>query len=288
MELSIIIVSFNTLKLTHDCIASLYRSLSHVPFKFEIIVVDNVSTDGTRQMLKNKFPKVKVIYNRENAGFGKANNQGIRAAKGEFILLLNSDTVALNSSVAKLFSFAKQHQNAFVGGKLLNADRSPQTSCGPFFSLSVVFASLFLKGDMLGLTRWSPDRTKKVDWVSGACIIAPKKLFMNDLLFDEHIFMYMEEIDLLYRAQLKGNPTYFYHRALIVHLGGGSSQNKRKGPVLNIYRGLLYFYGKYKPEWQLSVIKFLLKTKAIIAYSIGVMMGRDQLRDTYEEAYKLV
>lgn len=288
MELSIIIVSFNTLKLTHDCIASLYRSLDHTAFKFEIIVVDNVSTDGTRQMLKSKFPKVRVISNRENVGFGKANNQGIRAAKGEFILLLNSDTVVLNSSIQKLLSFSKQHPNAFVGGKLLNADRSPQTSCGPFFSLPVVFASLFMKGDSAGLTRWSPEKTKKVDWVSGACIIAAKKLFMNDLLFDEHIFMYMEEIDLLYRARLKGYSTYFYHRALIVHLGGGSSQNKRKGPVLNIYRGLLYFYGKYKPEWQLSTVKFLLKTKAIIAYSIGVMMGRSQLKETYAEAYKLV
>lgn len=82
---------------------------------------------------------------------------------------------------------------------------------------------------MLGLTRWSPDRTRKVDWVSGACIIAAKKLFMNDLLFDEDIFMYMEEIDLLYRAKLKGYPTYFYHRALVVHLGGVAHKTRGKG-----------------------------------------------------------
>ncbi|MEK7060661.1 MAG: glycosyltransferase family 2 protein [Patescibacteria group bacterium] len=288
MDLSIIIVSYNTVKLTHDCVASLYRSLDHAAFKFEIIVVDNVSTDGTRQMIGKKFPKVRLINNRENVGFGRANNQGIRASKGEYILLLNSDTVVLNSSIGKLYSFAKQHTNAFVGGKLLNADRSPQTSCGPFFSLPVVFASLFLKSDILGITRWSPERTRKVDWVSGACMIAPKKLFMNDLLFDEQIFMYMEEIDLLYRARKKGYSTYFYHRALIVHLGAGSSQNKRKGPVLNIYRGLLTFYGKYKPEWQLSLLKTLLKTKALIAILISVMMGRAQLKETYAEAYKLV
>lgn len=288
MDLSIIIVSFNTVKLTHDCIASLYRSLDHATFAFEIIVVDNVSTDGSREMIKKKFPKVRLLTNRENVGFGRANNQGIRASKAEYILLLNSDTVVLNASIVKLFSFAKQHPNAFVGGKLLNADRSPQSSCGPFFSLPVVFTTLFLKGDTLGITRWSPDRTRKVDWVSGACMIAPKKLFLNDLLFDENIFMYMEEINLLYRAKQKGYSTYFYHRALIVHLGGGSSQNKRKGPVLNIYRGLLYFYTTYMPKWQLSILKLMLKTKAIIAWTIGVMMGRSHLKETYAEAYTLV
>lgn len=288
MDISIIIVSFNTEKLTHDCIASIYRSLDGQSISYEIIVVDNVSTDGTKLMLKKKFPNVRLLHNRENIGFGRANNQGIRAAKGEFIFLLNSDTVVLNSSISKLYSFAKQHQNAFIGGKLLNADRSPQTSCGPFFSLPVVFASLFLKGDLLGITRWSPDRTRKVDWLSGACIVAPKRLFMNDLMFDENIFMYMEEIDLLYRAKLKGYSTYFYHRALIVHLGAGSSQNKRKGPVLNIYRGLLYFYGKYKPAWQLSLLKYLLRFKAILGWTIGVMMGKAQLKETYAEAYTLV
>ena len=229
MDLSIIIVSFNTQKLTHDCIASIFRSLDHTKISFEVIVVDNISTDGTRDIIKKKFPKVRLILNRINAGFGKANNQAIKVAKGEYILLLNSDTVALNSSILKLHAFVKQHPNAFVGGKLLNADRSPQTSCGPFFTLPVTFAALFLKGDVLGLTRWSPDRTRKVDWVSGACIIAAKKLFMNDLLFDEDIFMYMEEIDLLYRAKLKGYPTYFYHRALVVHLGGVAHKTRGKG-----------------------------------------------------------
>jgi GT2 family glycosyltransferase len=288
MDLSIVIVSFNTKKLTHDCLASIQKSLKGAPIKYEIILIDNVSTDGTREMLKEKFPKVVTILNRENVGFGRANNQGIEKAQGEYVLLLNSDTLVLNNALGKLLAFARQHPNAFVGAKLLNLDHSAQTSCGPFFSLPVVFAALFLKGDHIGLTRWSPTKTRKVDWVSGACIMAPKRLFMNNLLFDEKIFMYMEEIDLLYRARKMGYPTYFYPRSLIIHLGAGSSTNKRKGPVLNIYKGLLYFYQKHCSVLSLGVLRLLLRLKAGIAWSIGAIMGKEYLKETYEEAYRLV
>jgi GT2 family glycosyltransferase len=288
MDLSIIIVSYNTKKLTHDCLSSIIKSLKGESIRWEIILIDNVSTDGTREMLKEKFPKVTTILNRENVGFGKANNQGIAKASGEYIFLLNSDTLVLNHAISKLLAFARQHPNAFVGGKLLNLDHSAQTSCGPFFSLPVVIAALFLKGDVLGLTRWSPNSVRKVDWVSGACIMAPKKLFMNDLLFDAQIFMYMEEIDLLYRAKLKGYPTYFYPRSLIIHLGAGSSTNKRKGPVLNIYKGLLYFYKKHRSPFALQCLRVLLKAKAVLAWSIGAIMGKEHLTETYAEAYTLV
>lgn len=288
IDVSIIIVSFNTRKVTEDCLAATIRSLKSSHLTSEIIVVDNVSTDGTRDMLRKKFPSVHTILNTENVGFGRGNNQGIRAANGEYILLLNSDTVPLNNSIGKLVSFGRQHPNAFIGPKLLNSDRSTQTSCGPFFSLPVVFAALFLKGDVIGLTRWSPNQARKVDWVSGACILAPKKLFMQDLLFDEKIFMYMEEIDLLMRARKKGYPTYFYPRSHIVHLGAASSTNKRKGPVLNIYRGFLYLYRKHGSPLGLFLVRLMLKTKAVVAWTIGAVLGKDILKETYAEAYQLV
>ncbi|MEK7533031.1 MAG: glycosyltransferase family 2 protein [Patescibacteria group bacterium] len=288
IDVSIIIVSFNTKKLTEDCLASTIRSLKESKLTYEIILVDNVSTDGTRQMLRKKFPSVRTIFNNENVGFGRGNNQGILAATGEYIVLLNSDTVVLNNALGKLVSFGRQHPNAFIGPKLLNPDRSAQRSCGPFFSLPVVFAALFLKGDVLGLTRWSPESARKVDWVSGACIVAPKKLFMQDLLFDEKIFMYMEEIDLLMRARQKGYPTYFYPRSHIVHLGAASSTNKRKGPVLNIYRGFLYIYTKHGSLLGLFLVRLMLKVKAVIAWTIGAVLGDDLLKETYAEAYKMV
>lgn len=288
MDLSIIIVSFNTKKLTEDCLTSVNKSLKGAKIDYETIVVDNVSTDGTREMLKKKFPEVVAIFNTENVGFGRANNQGMKVARGEYILLLNSDTIVLNNAIGKLLSFAKQHPNSFVGAKLLNLDRSPQTSCGPFFSLPVVFASLFLKGDHIGLTRWSPSRTRRVDWVSGACIMGPRKLFFDDLFFDEKIFMYMEEIDLLYRAKQKGYRTYFYPRSLIIHLGTGSSTSKKKGPVLNIYRGFMYYYRKHRSPLETTILRWFLKAKAAVAWVLGMATGNDYLKETYAEAYRLV
>lgn len=288
MDISVIIVSYNTKHLTERCLASLVRSLKISKLTWEIILVDNVSTDGTREMLKKKFPKVRTIFNRTNVGFGRANNQGIRVATGDYVLLLNSDTIVLDNAIGKLVSFGRQHPNAFIGPKLLNPDKTPQTSCGPFFSLPVVFAALFLKGDYIGLTRWSPHRTQKVDWVSGACILAPRKLFLQDLLFDEQIFMYMEEIDLLMRAKAKGYPTYFYPRSLIVHLGAASSTNKRKGPVLNIYRGFLYLYRKHGTPEQRIVMRAMLKLKAVLGWTAGYLLGNELLKETYAEAYQLV
>lgn len=288
IDVSIIIVSFNTKKLLDDCLASVARSLKGSDVHAEIIVVDNVSTDGSKEMVAKKYPEVSLIANRENVGFGKGNNQGIRKARGELILLLNSDTVVQDDAIPKLVRFSQTHPDVFVGPKLFNADGTPQTSGGPFFTLPVVFAALFLKGDYNGLTRQSPNQTRYIDWVSGAAIIAPRKLFLDDLLFDEGIFMYMEEIDLLMRARVKGYRTMFYHEAHITHLGSGSSTNRRKGPVINIYRGFLYLYKKHYNKVSLGLLRFLLKTKAAIATVIGRLTGNGELRSIYEEAYRMV
>jgi len=288
MDLSIIIVSYNTKKLTDECLTSLKKSLLGSGIEYEIILVDNVSTDGTRELITKKYPTVVALWNKENVGFGRANNQGIRIAKGEYILLLNSDTLVPARSIEKLLQFNRKHANAFIGPKLLNMDRTAQTSCGPFLTLPVVYAALFLKGDVLGITRWSPNKVKKVDWVSGACFMGQKKLFMDDLLFDENIFMYMEEIDLLMRAAKKGYSTYFYPGSTIIHLGGGSSTNKRTGPVLNIYKGLIFVYKKHYSKFALFILRLLLKKKAIISLVIGYIFGSEYLKKTYAEAYKLV
>jgi GT2 family glycosyltransferase len=288
IDLSVIIVSYNTKKLLEDCINSVKKSFIGSSVTYEIIVIDNVSTDGSREMLASSFKDVRVILNDNNVGFGKANNQGMDISRGSYILLLNSDTVVLGDALVKLLHFCRQKNHAFVGAKLLNKDRSPQTSCGPFLTLPVVFAALFLKGDRLGLTRFSPNKPTKVDWISGACIMAPKKLFQDGLKFDESIFMYMEEIDLLYRAAKKGYKTYFTPSAKIVHYGAASSQNKRKQPVLNIFRGLQYFYKRHYSPIELFLLKILLRSKAIGSYIIGLLIGNTYLKETYAEALKLV
>lgn len=287
MDLSIIIPSFNTKDLLDRCLSSAYESLRGSKIKFEIIVVDNASDDGSVELLNKKYPRVIKIFSKKNFGYGKANNLGIKKANGEFILLLNSDIKVLDRGIEKLFNFSKSHSESFIGGKLLNENLSPQSSCGPSFTLPVVALMLFGGGDRIGLTRYSPDSMRSVAWVSGACLMAKKTLFVEVGLFDESIFLYMEEIDLLYRAKKLGYNTLFMPGAQFIHSGAASSGN-RKTPVLNIYRGLLYFYQKHRSIMELRVLKFLLRLKAYIGVILGHTSRNNYLTSTYEEALKLV
>ena len=208
-------------------------------------------------------------------------------AKGEYVLLLNSDIVVQNDAIGALYRFVSSKNKAFAGGKLLNEDGSFQPSCGPFFTIPMAALMLFAKGDYWGVTRYSPDKSKRVDWVSGACLIGRKSAFIEVGLFDEVIFMYMEEIDLLYRASEKGYSTFFLPEARFTHTGAASSGNRRT-PVVNIYRGLVYFYNKHYSQFAVTVLRGMLRIKALAGIIVGRMMGRSALTQTYEEALSVL
>jgi GT2 family glycosyltransferase len=125
-----------------------------------------------------------------------------------------------------------------------------------------------------------------VDWVSGACILTTKSLFEKMGGFDEDIFMYMEEIDLLYRAKKKGYTTYFYNKAQFIHLGSASSGGKTY-PILQVYNGFLYFYNKHHKGLSVSILKGMLQLKALISLLIGKVTGKEYLINTYEQAFKI-
>lgn len=292
LDLSIIIVSYNTKNITQECLDSINRSLWQSKIKYEIIVVDNNSHDGSKQMLetyaKNKKNHTRYIQTNQNLGFGKGNNLGVKNAKGKYILLINSDTIVLNRSIEKLFYFYQKNENKihFLGPKLLNKDLTPQPSAAHFFTIPVVFGSLFLKGDYWGLTRFSPNKFCQVDWVSGACILTKKSYYQRLGGFDKNIFMYMEEVDLLYRAKKIGLNTYFYPHSHIIHLGSASSGGKTF-PIIQVYKGFLFFYKKHYSKLNLFILKILLKTKAIIAYLIGKFKNNQYLINTYAEAFKI-
>lgn len=287
MDLSIIIPSYNTRALLAHCLTSINNSLINSNLTYEIIVVDNASTDGTSQFLRKEYPQVQLVCNKVNVGYGRANNRGIHKAKGKYILLLNSDIVVQQEAIGSLYRFIKEKRNAFAGGKLYNIDGSFQPSCGPFFSLPLVMLMLFAKGDYWGATRFSPVTTRSVDWVSGACLMGEKKAFEAVGLFDEKIFMYMEDIDFLYRAKQKGYDVYCFAGAHFVHTGSGSSGH-RSTPVVNIYRGLMYFYRKHHGPGACAAIRLMLLSKALAAIIAGRMMGKQDLIDTYEKAIGVV
>lgn len=286
MDLSIIIPSFNTKQLTVRCLRSIIETLKRSSLSFEIIVVDNASRDGTVALLNRDFPQVIKILNKENVGYGKANNQGLKKATGEYVLMLNSDIEVLRGSVETLLAFAREHPKSFVGGKLYNEDGSVQSSCGPGFTPWNVFVMLFLQGDELLITRYSPGKVMRVSWVSGACLMGKRKAFVDVGLFDEGIFMYMDEIEFLTRAEQKGYSVWFTPHARFIHTGAASSGSKR-APVKNIFGGLMYFYRKHMPSY-VSYLSFLLTVKAKIAIAIGKILGKQDLVTIYEEGLGLV
>lgn len=275
--------------------------LDEASFKYEIVVLDNDSTDNSIAML-HEFKKqhssvsIKVIESKVNVGFGKGNNAAVKQAMGKHLLFLNSDTEILRSaqndgvdSISSLYSFFTSDLNTytFVGPKLLEKDgKTPQASAGHFYTLPVVFAALFLRGDYYDLTRFSPRFTKQVDWVSGACFMCTKSDFEMLGGFDEAIFMYMEEIDLLYRAKKHNLLTGFYPNSRIIHLGSASS-NGRSEPIIQVFKGFLYFYKKHNSRLQLQVLRIMLQFKALVSMTIGKIINNSYLIKTYAQAYEI-
>ncbi|OGK30192.1 hypothetical protein A3F29_00850 [Candidatus Roizmanbacteria bacterium RIFCSPHIGHO2_12_FULL_33_9] len=292
-DVSIVIISYNTKQITKNCLDSVVSSFKNSRLIYQIIVVDNDSKDGSVEFLKTfskKHPNnFKLILNNENTGFGKANNQGVKIADSDYILLLNSDTVTLDDSIEKLIKYYKKNEGVvhFAGAKLFNKDMTPQPSTAPFFTPLIVFAALFLRGDYWGLTRSSPNIEKKVDWVSGACILTKKEYYNKINGFDEGVFMYMDEVDLLYRASLKGLNTYFFPEAKFIHIGFASSGSKSY-PVIQVFRGLIYFYKQHYSKWAFYWLLIMLKLKAKVSLIIGKITKNKYLIETYEKANEMV
>lgn len=287
MDLSIIIPSYNTKALLDRCLTSVFVSLSTSKLSYEVIVVDNASKDGTPKLLKTKYPRVISILNSKNVGYGKANNQATRLARGTYILLINSDILVQGRAIENITEFGVIHSSSFIGGKLFNEDQTPQASCGPFYTLGVVFLMLFCKGDALGITRYSPTQIRRVDWVSGACLFGSKKSFEEVGLFDEDIFLYMEEIEFLYRARQKGYEVLFFPDAHFIHTGAASSGGRIE-PVKNIYKGLVYVYSRHKSIIEQRILYTMLYAKAIVAIAIGRIAGRQSIATTYEETLSVL
>lgn len=245
LDLSIIIVNYNTKKLLVDCINSITKDTGEL--KYEIIVVDNASTDGSIEAIK--MLKVKVIANKENLGFSKANNQGIEISRGKYILLLNSDTLATKDSITKLVEFASNKSEAgVVGARLLNPDKTIQPSCFNFPNLTNTFKEYFLNRRGT-LDKFYPKENSPsvVDVVVGAAfLITPQAREMVGLL-DERYFMYFEDIAYCRRVFNAGLKVYYLPEAKIVHIHGASGksnpeQTTRLIASSKIYHGIVGYY----------------------------------------------
>jgi GT2 family glycosyltransferase len=252
VDLSIVIVSYNTRELLKECLQSIYLNTGNI--SYEIFVVDNNSADHTGQMIKEDFQEVKLIENRENVGFARANNQALKLASGRNVLLLNPDTKVLRDSLSKMVTFIDNRQDiAAVGCQLLNSDMSLQPSCYRFPSLVPIIAHILhlwifpgLKGSFLltSLEMQKYDRMHKVDSVRGACLLAKSSVLSRVGYLDEDYFMYAEEIDWCYRMKKEGLNVYYFPESKVIHYRGQSTNENSPEMLIQRLKSLKLFYRK--------------------------------------------
>lgn len=248
IDVSIIIVNYNTLKLTKECIESVQRHTKDI--RYEIIVIDNCSKDGSKDFFSN-FSGISYIYSNSNDGFGRANNKGIKYAKGRNILFLNSDTILLNNSVKILSDFLDSNAKVGAcGGNLYYEDMSPNTS----YFLS--FPSLGSEIDSLlfdRLSNWTGKRResfnfgespKKVAYISGADLMIKKSILEECGSFDPDFFMYYEETELCYRISKAGYRIMSVPKSKIIHLTGKSQTRKSRVPSSTYLKSKLIYINK--------------------------------------------
>lgn len=256
IKLSIIIVNYNTYSLTKQTIDSVINQL--IPFAYEIILVDNASTDGSIQQLKEDFNSqeefIHIIINNSNLGFGRANNIGMKLSKGEYILLLNSDTVVGEDCLEKcLNQIQDQVEVGALGCKVVLGDGSLDHACKRGFPTPKASLYYFLKLDRKNPMKYGlydalhlgEDEVGEVDALMGAFMLMPRKVLDEVGLFDEDYFMYGEDIDLCYRIKSAGYKVLYYPEARIIHYKGGSSKKRRTKVIYDFHHAMWIFYRKH-------------------------------------------
>lgn len=223
MEISAIIVSYNTREMTLRCLRALDTALKGL--RFEVLLVDNASKDGSADAVRAAFPSVKVIESQRNAGFGAANNEAMRVAAGDYFLLVNSDAFVEAEAIAKMLEFIRSHPNvSVIGPTLVNEDGSPQDSCFRFPSPTYAWMeNLWLS---TGYKYHQRDEIRHVDFVIGACMLVKKAVYEKVGGFDEQFFMYCEEADWQRRMQERGGEVVYLPTVSIPHVSGASDTRK--------------------------------------------------------------
>jgi len=234
-------VAFNSLKYLRDCIDSIYSSPPDT--SYDLIVVDNASTDGTSRFVADEYPGIVLISNKENTGFAAANNQVIKTTDSKYILLINSDCEVYEDSIDRLMDYMdKNPRVAIAGPKIINSDGSVQYSCRRFPSFFSAAAHTILTHIYSGnpisrkymMADINRDEPFSVDWVSGSCMIIRRQALEETGRLDERYFMYVEDIDICYRMWQNGWEVHYMPYSDVLHHVGGSSRKtvfkKGEGP----------------------------------------------------------
>lgn len=294
IQLSIIILSYNTKKLTLNCLKSIYRH--SYDLNFEVIVLDNASTDGSVPALKKFAAKKKnchLIVEKKNWGFAQGNNLAAKKAKGDYLVFLNSDTIIDTGVLPYSLSWFSSHsQTGVYTCRLQNADQTTQPSGGYFPTLSRLFAWQFFLDDLPLVRRLFKSihpysshplysRLAALDWVTGAYMVIPKKVFQQVKGFDKKIFLYVEELELCYRIKQAGYQVIYDPTHSITHLGGSSGGSVNA--LVSEIKNTIYFFSKHKPGWQLPLVRLIFFFGSLLRFIIFGIIGHDE---TARQAYR--
>lgn len=296
LDLSIIVINYNTKKMTLECIESVRKFTKNI--EYEIILIEN-STDQN-EVLNLNSKDIKSIRNEINVGFGKANNQGVEVAQGKYVLFLNSDTLLVENSLFEMVKWMKDHPKAgAITCKLLYKNRKVQTAGGNFPTLFKVFMWATFLDDIPGISRIfgsyhlsadvpiSKDMYKyehQQDWISGAVFLSTTEILKKVGGFDDDIFMYGEDVELSYRIKKAGHQIWYVPATKIIHFGSASSSGEsvnflgttfgKRNAILNEFKGLKAFYIKHYPKFYLSILKLILMKAAILRIIVFGIIGR--------------
>lgn len=282
---SVIIVNWNTKQILDDCLNSLYDSLQGADEPVEVIVIDNASSDGSAEMVAERFPQTRLITNTENRGFAAANNQGIAIAKARYFLLLNSDTLVLGQAIANSVNYMDEHVGVGVMGcRVLNTDRTVQHTCFRYPTL----LNLLLKTTGLfkvrsvdffcreHMSNWNRDDHRDVDVVTGCFMMVRKSACLEVGTLDEAFFFFGEETDWCLRFKKAGWKVKFAPVGEIVHLGGASSRNSIRRDLM-LSQSLVRFHRKHFGVLSAAAAWFILlafNTSRALIWSVAALFNK--------------
>lgn len=275
MKLSVIILNYNVRYFLEQCVLSVQNAIQHLDA--EIIVVDNNSADDSCSMVKMKFPEVILIENHENSGFPKGNNIGVDKAKGEYVCILNPDTVVAEDTFTKVLAFAQKQQDlGIVGVKLIDGTGNflPESKRGiptPFVAFTKV-TGLYKVSNAFNkyyAAHIAEDQTGKVDILVGAFMVMKKQTYLEVGGFDENCFMYSDDIDLSYMVLKTGKSNYYFHETSVIHYKGESTV--RDAQYMKRFREAMHFF--YQKHFRVSFLfDIFMKTGA----SLFVVLKKNQ------------
>ncbi|MDA8089842.1 MAG: glycosyltransferase family 2 protein [Actinomycetota bacterium] len=253
VDISFIVVSWNAKEYLYKCLASIEKEAAG--YRSEVIVVDNASSDGSQAMVRERFPQVKLIDSKENLGFAKANNIGIRQSRGKYLALINSDVEVLPGCIGMMTGYMEEHRKTgILGPQILDAHKNVQRSCMGFptlwnsFCRALALDAVFPKSRFIGsfeMTYWPHDSTREVDIINGCFWLVRRTALQQVGVLDERFFIYGEDMDWCKRFWDDGWKVEYFYQAKAVHYGGASSSNAPVRFFIEMNRANLKYWRKH-------------------------------------------